>query len=121
MRKSSYLILTLAAIFLISSIAVDNKERFSQNIRDTETQEKYNNYDNPQVCLGCHIEKFEMWKTSQMSRALTGDFFQAQYNKLAVVDAGRDENHDHWFGGGFTGFVEGAAKIIINIDLTHSI
>jgi len=91
MRKSSYLILILAAIFLISSIAVDNKERFSQNITDTDTQKKYNHYDNPQVCLGCHIEKFETWKTSQMSKAFTGDFFQAQYNKLAVVDAGRDE------------------------------
>ncbi|MCK4432032.1 MAG: ammonia-forming cytochrome c nitrite reductase subunit c552 [Candidatus Aminicenantes bacterium] len=91
MRKSSYLTLILAAIFLISLIAVDNKDRFSQNISDTETQKKYNNYDNPQVCLGCHIEKFETWKTSQMSKALTGDFFQAQYNKLAIVDAGRDE------------------------------
>lgn len=99
MRKSSYLILILAAIFLISSIAVDNKERFSQNITDTETQKKYNNYDNPQVCLGCHIEKFEMWKTSQMSKALTGDFFQAQYNKLAVVDAGRDEKVKGLMGG----------------------
>jgi hypothetical protein len=60
-------------------------------ITDPEVQEKYAHYDNPQVCLGCHVEKFETWKTSQMSRAFTGDFFQAQYYKLAVVDAGRDE------------------------------
>lgn len=91
MRKSTYLIIIIAAIFLISSLAGDKDGQFSQNITDRETQKKYNHYDNPQVCLGCHIEKFEMWKTSQMSKAFTGDFFQAQYNRLAVVDAGRDE------------------------------
>jgi hypothetical protein len=90
MRKSRYLVL-IAIIFFISAIFGVSNGKFSQNITDEETQKKYNNYDNPQVCLGCHIEKFEMWKNSQMSKAFTGDFFQAQYNKLAVVDAGRDE------------------------------
>jgi len=75
----------------MSTFVVHNKGEFSQNMTDVETQKKYNHYDNPQVCLGCHIEKFETWKTSQMSKAFTGDFFQAQYSKLAVVDAGRDE------------------------------
>jgi len=92
---------------------VNNAGEFSQNIADIETQKKYNHYDNPQVCLGCHIEKFGMWKTSQMSRAFTGDFFQAQYYKLAVVDAGRDEKVK-----GLKGFVEGAAKVTINIAKT---
>ena len=90
MRKSRYLVL-IATIFFISAIFGGSNGKFSQNITDEETQKKYNYYDNPQVCLGCHIEKFEMWKTSQMSKAFTGDFFQAQYNKLAVADAGRDE------------------------------
>ena len=90
MRKSRYLVL-IATIFFISAIFGGSNGKFSQNITDEETQKKYNYYDNPQVCLGCHIEKFEMWKTSQMSKAFTGDFFQAQYNNLAVVDAGRDE------------------------------
>jgi len=91
MRKSSYLISIILTIFFISTFVVHNKGEFSQNMTDVETQKKYNHYDNPQVCLGCHIEKFETWKTSQMSKAFTGDFFQAQYSKLAVVDAGRDE------------------------------
>jgi hypothetical protein len=92
MRKPNYLlIIVIAAVFFISSVVVNSERRYSQNIPDIETQKKYNHYDNPQVCLGCHIEKFEMWETSQMSRAFTGDFFQAQYYKLAVVDAERDE------------------------------
>jgi hypothetical protein len=90
MRKSRYLVL-MATIFFISAIFGVSNGKFSRSITDEETQKKYNYYDNPQVCLGCHIEKFEMWKSSQMSKAFTGDFFQAQYNKLAVVDAGRDE------------------------------
>jgi hypothetical protein len=90
MRRSRYSVL-IATIFFISAIFGVSNGKFSQNITDEETQKKYNYYDNPQVCLGCHIEKFEMWETSQMSKAFTGDFFQAQYNKLAVVDAGRDD------------------------------
>ena len=90
MRKSRYLVL-IAAIFFMSAIFGASNGKFSQKIIDEKTQKKYNYYDNPQVCLGCHIEKFEMWENSQMSKAFTGDFFQAQYNKLAVVDAGRDE------------------------------
>jgi hypothetical protein len=90
MRRSRYYVL-IATIFFISALFGVSNGKFHQNITDEETQKKYNYYDNPQVCLGCHIEKFEMWETSQMSKAFTGDFFQAQYNKLAVVDAGRDE------------------------------
>jgi len=39
--------------------------------------------------------------------------------KPAKMGPARDENHGHWFGGGFTGFVEGAAKIAINIEGTN--
>jgi len=92
MRKSNYLLLITITVttLLISSLIADNKGQFSHKIVNAETQKRYNYYDNPQVCLGCHFEKFETWKKSQMSRAYTGDFFQAQY-KHALVDAGRDE------------------------------
>lgn len=91
MKKSGYSGLIVTTIFIVSLLVASSQIEFSKKITDIETQEKYRNYDNPQVCLGCHIEKFEMWKTSQMSRGFTGDFFQAQYHKLAVVDAERDE------------------------------
>ena len=91
MRKSKHFTFLTLIVFLIALSVAAAKIDFNQKIMDKETQDKYNHYDNPQVCLGCHIEKFDKWKNSQMSKAFTGDFFQAQYNKLAVVDAGRDE------------------------------
>jgi len=91
MRKVNYLIFMSLIIISVSLLIAANKLGFSPKIMNKETQQKYNHYDNPQVCLGCHVEKFETWKKSQMSRAFTGDFFQAQYYKLAAVDAGRDE------------------------------
>jgi mono/diheme cytochrome c family protein len=92
MNKSKYFLLSTAAVFLFLSFVYVAQSEYSQKITTGDTQKKYNHYDNPQVCLGCHIEKFETWETSQMSRALTADFFQAQYNKLAVVDADRDKD-----------------------------
>ena len=77
MKKISILSVTIISLFLIFS-SIEEKTV------------KYNYYDNPQVCLGCHVEKFETWTTSQMSKSYTGDFFQAQYFKLAVKDAKRD-------------------------------
>lgn len=91
MKTSKHLITMAVAVFIITLFVAATQVDFSQKIMDKDTQVKYNHYDNPQVCLGCHVEKFETWKTSQMSKGFTGDFFQAQYNKLAVVDADRDE------------------------------
>lgn len=91
MRTSKYFIFIIPAIFLITLAVAATKVELSPKIKNKEIQDKYNHYDNPQVCLGCHVEKFETWKTSQMSRAFTGDFFQAQYYKLAVKNAERDE------------------------------
>jgi hypothetical protein len=48
-------------------------------------------WDDPYDCLGCHQERHQDWSTAQMSRAYTGDFFQAQYFKYAVRDSRRDE------------------------------
>ncbi len=89
MKKSNYAIITIIVLFA-SFIIAENNQKFSRKIIEAETQNKYNYYDNPQVCLGCHFEKFDTWKRSQMSRAYTGDFFQAQYQQ-ALVDARRDE------------------------------
>jgi hypothetical protein len=92
MKKSIYSFMFLVGIAFVSFLFASGQMDFSQDIKDKETQEKYHNYEDPQVCLGCHVEKFEMWETSQMSRGYTGDFFQAQYFKLAVIDAKRDED-----------------------------
>jgi len=47
-------------------------------------------WEDPGDCLGCHYERFVDWSSSQMSRAYTGDFFQAQYFQYAVEDSQRD-------------------------------
>jgi hypothetical protein len=39
--------------------------------------------------------------------------------KPAKMGPARDEHHDHWFGGGFTGFVEGAATVLLEMDDTN--
>ena len=49
-------------------------------------------WEDPYHCVGCHYERFVDWSSSQMSRAFTGDFFQAQYYQPAVKDAERDPN-----------------------------
>ena len=91
MKKTKHFIFITTMIFFITFLTADGKNSPSKNITDAKIQGKYNYYDNPQVCLGCHFEKFDTWERSQMSKTFTGDFFQAQYFKLAVVDAGRDE------------------------------
>ena len=37
--------------------------------------------------------------------------------KPAKMGPARDENSEHWFGGGFTTFVQGAAKVSIHLDI----
>jgi hypothetical protein len=91
MRKPRQWILIGITLGIFSLFMLAAQVDYNPKSMDKDTQARYKYYDNPQVCLGCHLEKFETWKRSQMSKAFTGDFFQAQYNKLAVVDAGRDE------------------------------
>ena len=47
-------------------------------------------WDDPYECVGCHWERYADWSSSQMSRAYTGDFFQAQFFQYVVKDAARD-------------------------------
>ena len=91
MKHAYRTIFIVTAVFIITFGLAAPRMEFSPKIMDKEVQDKYNHYENPQVCLGCHVEKFDTWKTSQMSKGFTGDFFQAQYYKLAVKDAERDE------------------------------
>jgi hypothetical protein len=47
-------------------------------------------WEDPDDCMGCHIERYVDWSSSQMSRAFTRDFFQAQYFQITLEDARRD-------------------------------
>lgn len=52
---------------------------------------RLDHWNDPYDCLGCHVERYQDWSTAQMSRAYTGDFFQAQFFKYALRDSRRDE------------------------------
>ncbi|RKY85757.1 hypothetical protein DRQ09_06860 [candidate division KSB1 bacterium] len=45
---------------------------------------KYHYFDNPQVCAGCHWDRFDRWNVSQHSKAYTGDFFQKQFFEFVL-------------------------------------
>ncbi len=61
-----------------------------RSVADREQTHEMDHWDDPYDCLGCHQERYADWSSSQMSRAYTGDFFQAQYFQYAVKDAARD-------------------------------
>ena len=51
-----------------------------------ENQKKpYHYFEDPQVCSGCHWDKFQRWNISQHSKAFTGDFFQKQFYELVLT------------------------------------
>ncbi|MFC1509621.1 multiheme c-type cytochrome, partial [Candidatus Omnitrophota bacterium] len=67
---------------------------FSAIIRTEENEKQrkpYNYFDNPQVCAGCHWEKFARWNVSQHSKAFTGDFFQKQYYNIVLPSRNLDK------------------------------
>jgi len=53
-------------------------------------QHAMHHWEDPYDCVGCHVERFADWSSSQMSRSFTGDFFQAQYFQHAVKDGQQD-------------------------------
>ena len=57
--------LTVGSILLLAVLGAAEKAKDL-----SEMMTAYDRWDNPNVCRGCHEEKFETWETSQMSRAL---------------------------------------------------
>ena len=60
-------------------------------ITSIHKNKEYHFYENPQVCSGCHWDKFERWSVSQHSKAFTGDFFQKQYYDIVLPSMSFDE------------------------------
>ena len=78
---------SLNIYILLSFIAIT---AFSQSRQELKEQAKnqykpYQYFEDPQVCAGCHWEKFERWNSSQHSKAFTGDFFQKQFYDLVIA------------------------------------
>jgi hypothetical protein len=52
--------------------------------RDGKQHMPYTYFENPQVCAGCHWDRFSRWYVSQHSKGFTGDFFQKQFYDLVL-------------------------------------
>ncbi len=56
-----------------------------------DVKKEYHYFENPQVCSGCHWDRFERWNVSQHSKGFTGDFFQGQFYELVLPSMAFDE------------------------------
>ncbi len=79
-----HIILTLFCVLLASVLIARAEEAEKQHI-------PYNYFDNPQVCAGCHWDKFTRWNDSQHSKGMTGDFFQRQFYELVLPSRSFDK------------------------------
>ena len=83
-------------------------------------------FEDANICGTCHNElnPYDVWvkateheysETVYASRGILcqGCHMQPMAGKPAKMGWQRDLNHDHWFGGGFTEFVEGAAEAVL--------
>ena len=58
------------AVFIFLLLLVFSVTYADDKSENKQMMEKYNHFDNPQVCSGCHWEKFDRWNVSQHSRGL---------------------------------------------------
>lgn len=85
-------------------------------------------FEDPMMCSSCHNElnPYNVWVKATFSEYETSDFaakgipcqschMQHMGGKPAKMGINRPHNTDHWFGGGFTNFVEGAARVKIKL------
>ena len=63
------------------------------------TRPSYENYEDPSICMGCHIDLFKQWSASSMAKGMTNTFMQAQYFKLALPDGKADKKVEGIIGG----------------------
>ncbi len=90
-KKNIFMITGYLQIFIIYAIIValpgslyaQSKAVLRNQARDQ--YKPYHYFENPQVCAGCHWDKFERWDLSQHAKGFTGDFFQKQFYDLVLA------------------------------------
>jgi hypothetical protein len=71
-------------IMILAGVAIGQSQ--SKLKSQARNQHKpYHFFEDPQVCAGCHWDKFERWNVSQHSKGFTGDFFQKQFYDLVLA------------------------------------
>ena len=80
MKKfTTYILMMLIAGMTIAQTKTELKEQAKNQFKP------YNFFEDPKVCEGCHVEKFERWNVSQHSKGFTGDFFQKQLYDIVIA------------------------------------
>jgi len=69
-------------MFLFGTLSSQEKDVLKEQAKNQN--KPYHYFENPQVCSGCHWDKFDRWNVSQHSKAFTGDFFQEQFYELVL-------------------------------------
>jgi len=73
-------------LFLLMSSVFAQEENAAGKLN-----KEYHYFDNPQVCSGCHWDRFDRWNVSQHSKGFTGDFFQKQFYDLVLPSRSFDD------------------------------
>ncbi len=87
MRQNRYTMKKLTLYILLGlimgSVSAQNKAILKAQAKDQN--KPYHYFEDPQVCSGCHWDKFQRWNISQHSKAFTGDFFSKQFYELVLA------------------------------------
>ena len=76
-------IIYIISLFLVGNVSAQTKTELKEQAKNQF--KPYHYFEDPQVCAGCHWDKFARWNVSQHSKALTGDFFQKQFYDLVLA------------------------------------
>ncbi|MDD4108295.1 MAG: multiheme c-type cytochrome [Prolixibacteraceae bacterium] len=74
----------LYILLLLLAGSVSGQDKVTLKAQSKNQKKEYHYFENPQVCAGCHWDKFERWNVSQHSKGFTGDFFQKQFYELVL-------------------------------------
>ena len=80
MRKFTTYILF---VFIAGTVTAQSKIVLKEQAKNQN--KPYHYFEDPQVCSGCHWDKFQRHNVSQHSKAFTGDFFQKQFYDLVLA------------------------------------
>jgi len=87
MRQKSKTMKKLISYILLVLIAGNISAQSKTVLREQAKNQfkPYNFFEDPQVCAGCHWDKFQRHNVSQHSSAFTGDFFQKQFYDIVLA------------------------------------
>lgn len=77
--------ITLYIFLVIIAGTISAQDKMALKEQAKNQLKPYHYFEDPQVCSGCHWDKFQRHNVSQHSKAFTGDFFQKQFYDLVLA------------------------------------